>query len=104
VLTYLAVSSGSPDDLRGRPVILTTLATITGPFTGAIARHGQACCLGFSLMLAAVCGPILALGLISQVIPLPFRRGQTVVRLVLWTLAWFVWLLGGLASFVHALF
>ena len=52
-LTYLAVSSGSPGDLRDRPIVLTTLATITGPFTGAIARNGQGCCLEFSASLAA---------------------------------------------------
>ena len=45
-LTYFAVSSGSPSDVRERPVALTTLATITGPFVGAIARHSQSCCLG----------------------------------------------------------
>ena len=37
-LTYLAVSSGSPDYVRDRPILLTTLATIAGPFTGAIAQ------------------------------------------------------------------
>lgn len=42
-LTYLAVSSGSPSDVRQRPVVLTTLATITGPFVGPIARNGQEC-------------------------------------------------------------
>jgi hypothetical protein len=103
-LTYLAVSSGSPGDVRARPVALTTLATITGPFTGAIARHGQSCCLQCSLWLAAICGPVLALGLIAQVVPLPFRRGQQPVRLVLWKLGWFVWLFSGHVSFMHALF
>ena len=101
-LTYLAVSSGSPSDVRDRPVILTTLATITGPFVGAIARHGQSCCLDFSLKLASICGPILALGLIAQVVPMPFRRGERVVRLVAWALGWFVWFSGGLVSFLHA--
>ena len=101
-LTYLAVSSGSSSDIRDRPVVLTTLATISGPFVGAIARHGQSCCLHFSLKLAAICGPILALGLIAQVIPLPFRRGQQTVRLLLWTLGWLTWLFGGMVSFVHA--
>jgi hypothetical protein len=103
-LTYLAVSSGSPGDVRDRPATLTTLATITGPFTGAIARNGQSCCLQCSLWLAAICGPVLALGLIAQVVPLPFRRGRQAVRLVLWTLGWFVWLFGGHVSFMHALF
>jgi hypothetical protein len=36
------------------------------------------------------------------VIPLPFRRGQQAVRLLLWTLGWLTWLFGGLVSFVHA--
>ncbi len=103
-LTYLAVCSGSPGDVHDRPVTLTTLATIMGPFTGAIARHGQSCCLQFSLRLAAICGPVLALGLIAQVVPLPFRRGRQAVRLVLWTLGWFVWLFSGHVSFMHALF
>jgi hypothetical protein len=75
-LTYLAVSTESPGDVRDRPVILTTLATITGPFVGAIARHGQSCCLRFSVGLAAISGPFLALGLLAQVVPLPFGRGQ----------------------------
>lgn len=103
-LTYLAVSSGSPGDVRQRPVALTTLATITGPFVGPIARNGQSCCLQFSLWLAAVCGPVLALGLIAQVVPLPFRHGQQAVRLSLWTIGWLVWLASGHVSFTHALF
>ena len=101
-LTYLAVSSGSPSDVRDRPVVLTTLATITGPFVGAIARNGQSCCLEFSLTLAAVCGPVLALGLIAQVVPLPFGRGQRTMRIGLWTLGWLVWLMSGPVSFLHA--
>src|SRR5262245_8101548 len=101
-LTYLAVSSGSPSDVSDRPVVLTTLATITGPFVGAIARNGQPCCLRFSLTLAAVCGPVLALGSIAQVVQLPFGRGQVTVRIGLWTLGWLVWLFSGQISFLHA--
>lgn len=102
--TYLAVSSGSPGDVRDRPVVWTTLATVTGPFVGAIARNGRSCCLDSSLALAAMAGPVLALGLIAQVVPLPFRRGRTAARLSLWTLGWAVWLFSGLVSFTHALF
>jgi hypothetical protein len=102
-LTYLAVSTGSPGDIRDRPVTLTSLATITGPFVGAISRHGQTCCLRFSLGLAAICGPFLVLGLLAQIVPLPFGRGQRTVRVVLWTLGWLVWLIGGQVSFLHAL-
>ena len=104
VLTYLAVSSGSPGDVRQRPVVLTTLATITGPFVGPIARDNQSCCLEFAIVLAAICGPVLALGLVAQVVPLPFRRGERALRLSLWTLGWFVWLASGHVSFTHALF
>lgn len=104
VLTYLAVSSGSPGDVRQRPVILTTLATITGPFVGPIARGGQSCCLAFAMVLAAISGPVLAVGLLAQVVPLPFRRGRPAVRLALWTLGWFAWLFSGSVSFTHALF
>jgi hypothetical protein len=85
-LTYLAVNSGSPGDVRDRPVLLTTFAAITGPFTGAIARNGQSCCLAASLRIAAICGPALAVGLLAQVAPLPIRRGQQAVRATLWTL------------------
>jgi hypothetical protein len=102
-LTYLAVRTGSPGDIRDRPVILTTLGTITGPFTGAIARNGQSCCLDVSLKLAAICGPILALGVVAQFVPLPSRRGEEVLRLGFWTLGWSAWLLGAVASFPHAL-
>jgi hypothetical protein len=103
ILTHLAVRSGSPGDVRERPVLLTTLATITGPFTGAIARHGQSCCLGFSLRLALFCGPALALGILAQLVPVPFARGREAMRLAAWTAGWLAWLLAGPASLLHAL-
>jgi hypothetical protein len=103
VLTYLAVSSGTPSDLRERPVLLTTLATITGPFVGPIARHGQSCCLDVAVSLAAIAGPILALGLFAQAVPLPFRRGRHALRLTFWTIGWSAWFFSGLVSFGHAL-
>jgi hypothetical protein len=102
VLTYLAVSSGKPGDVRDRPVLLTTLATITGPFVGPIARHGQSCCLNAACSLAAVAGPILALGLIAQAVP-PIRRGRQAFRLTFWTIGWAAWFFSGLVSFGHAL-
>jgi hypothetical protein len=103
ILTHIAVRSGSPGDVRERPVLLTTLATITGPFTGAIARNGQSCCLDFSRRLALFCGPALALGILAQLVPVPFARGREAVRLAAWTASWLVWLLAGPASLLHAL-
>ncbi len=101
-LTHLAVAS-APGVSRDPPAILATLATVTGPFVGTIARDGQSCCLSFSLPVAAACGPVLALGLVAQVIPSPFGRGRKAVRLVLWTPGWSAWLAGGPVSFLHSL-
>ena len=102
LLTFLAVSSGSPSDVRQRPRLLTTMATITGPFTGAVARNGQSCCLAFSVKLAAWLAPALAIGVLAQFLPFgpaPTGRG---LRLALWGVGWFLWLAGGPASFLHA--
>lgn len=103
VLSYLAISSGSPSEMRERSVVLTTFGTITGPFVGAIARNGQSCCLEASIQIACVAGPILALGLLAQVFPLPRTRAALAGRLLLWTTGWLAWLTGGLLSFAHAL-
>jgi len=103
LLTFLAVSSGSPSDVRQRPVALTTLATIAGPFTGAIARDGQSCCLDVSRTLAVYLAPFLAAGLLAPaLIPAPTSGGRA-LRLALWTAGWFVWLAGGPVSMLHAL-
>jgi hypothetical protein len=101
ILTHLAVRSGSPGDVRERPILLTTLATITGPFTGAIARNGQPCCLGFSLRLALFYG--LALARHPRPAPARAARGREAMRLAAWTAGWLVWLLAGPASLFHAL-
>ena len=103
LLTYFIVGSGSPSELRERPVELAVLGTITGPFVGAIARNGQSCCLNASIELAWYSGPFLAACLFAQVIPLPFHRGQRIVRLTLWTLGWLAWFLSGIVSYGHAL-
>ncbi len=103
LLTFLAVSSGSPSDVRQRPRLLTTLATATGPFTGAIARDGQSCCLEFSLWLAAWLAPILAAAIVASLVIPDSGPGTRALRLGCWTLGWFLWLAGGPASFLHAL-
>ncbi len=103
ILTYLAVSSGSPGDVRDRPIALTSLGTIAGPFTGAIARRGQGCCLAASLNIAMFCGPILATGVLFQLLPEPTTPWGGAPRLLLWACGWFVWFAGGTLSFLHAL-
>ena len=83
-------------------IVESIVGDIFTPIVGAIARDGQSCCLRSSLTLASVCGPVLALGLIAQVVPLPFGRGQRTVRIGLWTFGWLVWLMSGPVSFLHA--
>jgi hypothetical protein len=101
-LTYAITSAGSPSDLAERPRALTTLSTVTGPFTGAIARNGQSCCLAFSTRLALWLSPALAVALLARLF-LGGRRGVAgAMGVILWTLGWFVWLAGGVVSFGHA--
>lgn len=101
-LTFAATSSGSPSDVAARPRVLTTLLTVTGPFTGAIARGGQGCCLAFSTRLAMWLAPAPAVALAARLI-LGGRGGAAgAVALALWVLGWFVWLAGGIVSFGHA--
>lgn len=102
-LTYLATSSGSPGDVGSRPRLLTTLATIRGPFTGAIARRGQSCCLANSQGLALWLAPALAVGIAAPV-GLPGHGAMArAARRSLWTIGWLAWLMGGPISFLHAL-
>jgi hypothetical protein len=83
-------------------IILTTLATVTGPMVGAVARGCQSCCLKFSLSLLPWSGAFLAVGILSQIVPLPFQRLANAVRLVVWCLGLLGWFGGGVISFGHA--
>lgn len=101
-LTAMAVWSGSVGDVSQRPKLATTLATISGPFTGAIARNGQGCCLANSTRLAVFLAPVLAVGLAVPICLAgagALRRGA---KIGLWTVGWFLWLAGGPISFLHA--
>ncbi len=89
-------------DDKGR-VLLTSVGTISGPMTGAIARGGQSCCLEFSLVLLPYCGFALVAAAAFQFVRLPMECGATAVRLIVWTLGLLVWFMGGIVSFAHAL-
>jgi hypothetical protein len=103
LLTVWWLSHQSPSDRRENWNVATTVFTFTGPFAGAIARHFQACCWRFSLGLFPYCAGFLLLGIIGQIVPLPFQNGQRPFRIGAWTLGLLGWLLGAPVSFLHAL-
>lgn len=84
-------------------IALTTLSTLAGPMTGAVAREGQRCCVAFSLSLVPWLGSALVLGIAFQWLPLPDQRWARALRLGVWSLAWTAWFGGGIVSFLHAL-
>ena len=83
-------------------IVVTTLATVTGPMVGAVARDGQSCCLKFSLSLLPWSGAFLAVGTLFQIVPLPLRRFAPALRLTMWCLGLLGWFGGGVVSFLHA--
>jgi hypothetical protein len=105
VFNFFVVNEGidhGPEHTR--QVIVTTLATVTGPMTGGIARDLQSCCVKFSLwVLLVFSGPALLVGIIMQLIPLPFQKGARVFRMFFWVASLLLWFLGGLISYGHAL-
>ncbi len=104
VFTCLIVYTGSDDNAEHTTrVIKTTLGTITGPMTGAIARDFQSCCVDFSLSLMGFCAPLLTLTILAQFIRLPEKKWIAITRISLWITGWLIWFLGGVASFGHAL-
>jgi len=104
LVTFMIVNEGLDEgDNHSTMVFLTTLASITGPMTGAISRGSQGCCLEFSLTLLPYCGGILLMGIIPQFVKWPFQRFAPACRYTLWILGWSGWFLSGIISFGHAL-
>ena len=104
IWTFLIVNSGLDSGSgKSATVFRTTVATILGPMTGAISRDLQGCCLRFSLSLLPYCAASAGIGVLAQVLPLPFERFARAVRILLWTVGWIGWFMGGIVSFMHAL-
>lgn len=104
ILTFLITNAGVDEGAEHHTrVFLATAGTITGPLTGAISRGFQGCCLRFSLTVMAYCGPLLLIGVVTQFSNLPDHKWLRVMQMVLWTLGWLVWFMGGILSFGHAL-
>jgi hypothetical protein len=102
-LTFFALNAGSESDRRENAIAAATIGVVSGPFTGAIARHCQSCCLQFSLSISPYCALVLGVGVLAQIVPLPFQRFARATRLTLWCLGLLGWFGGALVSFLHAL-
>lgn len=83
-------------------IVVTTLATVSGPMVGAVARDCQSCCLKFSLSLLPWSGAFLVVGTLFQIVPLRFQRVAKAVRLTMWCFGLLGWFGGGVVSFGHA--
>lgn len=103
VLTFFVLNSGSVSDRRENAIAAATIGVVSGPFTGAIARHFQSCCLQFSLSILPWCALFLGVGVLFQIVPLPFQRFARTTRMTLWCLGLLGWFGGALVSFLHAL-
>lgn len=102
-LTLFALSRQSSSDWRENWNVAATVGSFLGPFTGAIARHFQGCCWEFSLTLLPYCGGFLLIGMVFQMVPIPWRSVERPMRLVMWSVGMLGWFGGGVISFAHAL-
>lgn len=84
-------------------VLRATLATVTGPFDGTIARPGDGAAWVAAWFCLPVCASFLLLAVLCQVVPLPFRRGAFAFRIGTWTIGSFVWLAGAVPSLLNAI-
>ena len=84
-------------------LIRATLATVTGPFDGVIARPGPGAAWMAVWWCLPTCACFLVLALLCQLIPLPFRRGAFAFRIGTWTIGLFIWLAGGIPSLLNAI-
>ena len=83
-------------------VLRATLATVTGPFDGTIARPGVGAAKMAARWCLPVCASFLVVAVLCQVVPLPLRRGAIAFRIGTWTIGLLVWLAGSVISLLNA--
>src|SRR5690349_2831639 len=93
-LTLFTLTRQTPSDWRENWNTASTLGTISGPFSGAIARQLQSCCLQFSLPLLPCCAGFLVGGIAFQFIPHPWPSIERPLRFTIWSLGLLGWLGG----------
>jgi hypothetical protein len=102
-LTLFVLSRQPASDWRDNWNMAATVGSLSGPFTGAIARHFQSCCWQFSVSLFPYCAVFLLGGFAFQLVPIPWQAAQGWLRLVVWSIGLLGWFGGGVVSFGHAL-
>lgn len=102
-LTLWVLARQGPSDWHHNRNFTATLLTVSGPFTGAIARPTTSDCLTFAWKLFPCCGAILALAVVVQWAPLPFQRGATAIKMTFWVIGLLGWFGGGVLSLMYAL-
>jgi len=102
-LTFCALNAGSESDRRENWTVAATVGAVSGPFTGAIARHFQSCCWHCSVSIFPYCALFLGAGVLGQLIPLPLGHFEIPVRLTMWCIGLLGWFGGVLVSLAHAL-
>ena len=95
-------SSRHESDRRESHAVAASLGVVTGPFAGALARPSESSCLKCAWILFPYCAGFLSVGFICQIIPLPFRRGASVLRIGVWTLGLLGWFGGSILSLIFA--
>lgn len=93
----------SVDEQRENLILTASIGAFSGPFTAAIARKFQQDCWDYSFRLLPYCASFLAIGILLQIIPLPFRSFQRTFRLTMWCLGLLGWFGGVQASLFFAL-
>jgi hypothetical protein len=102
-LTFFVLSRQTASDWRNNWNVAATVGSISGPFTGAIARHFQSCCWRFSVALFPYCAALLLGGFGFQFVPIPRRSVEGPIRLAAWIAGLLGWFGGAVVSFGHAL-
>jgi hypothetical protein len=99
---FFCLMGWKPNPGAGR-IAAATLATLAGPFTGAIARPDEPFCWTTARSLLPTSAGFLLMAALCQVLPLPFRRGALAFRVVAWIIGLVVWFGASIISLLNAI-
>jgi len=99
---FFCLKGWIPNPGAGR-IAVATVTTVTGPFTGPIARYDVQIIQGSLLKPFAISAIYLLFLFLSQVLPLPFQRGAKSIRIAAWAVGLFVWFGAGIVSLLVAI-